>query len=86
MNGVDHETRARWTTAGTTHSLVLLSIEDRSERMRMLATAPLFTLWSWCKDELEQAANEIDRLKARVAQLEDELKGADACKDRCRDC
>lgn len=38
--------------------------------MRMLAGAPLFSLWSDCKRELEEAAAEIDRLRKRIAELE----------------
>lgn len=60
----------RWIDAGTTHSSVLLGIEDRTERMRMLSSAPLFSLWTECKRELEWAADEIDRLRKRVADLE----------------
>jgi hypothetical protein len=60
----------RWHEAGTTHQRVLLGIEDRSERMRMLASAPLFSLWSDCKRELEEAAAEMDRLRKRIAELE----------------
>ena len=63
-------TAARWFAAGTTHSQVLLGIEDRSERMRMLASAPLFSLWTEVKTELEEAANELQSLKARIAELE----------------
>ena len=63
-------TVARWQEAGTTHSSVLLGIEDRSERMRMLASAPLFSLWSDVRAELEGAANELQSLKARIAELE----------------
>jgi polyhydroxyalkanoate synthesis regulator phasin len=38
--------------------------------MRMLAGAPLFSLWTDTKRELEWAADEIDRLRRRVAELE----------------
>ena len=75
------DSRARWYEAGTTHSRVLLCIEDRSERMRMLASAPLFSLWSEVKHELEGAAAEIDSLRAKIAQLESARNGADACTD-----
>lgn len=60
----------RWYDAGTTHSQVLLGIEDRAERMRMLASAPLFSLWTEVKRELEEAAAEIDVLKRRIVELE----------------
>ena len=62
----------RWHEAGTTHSSVLLGIEDRSERMRMLATAPLFSLWREVRMELEEAATEIEQLRRRVKELEDD--------------
>jgi cell division protein FtsB len=69
----------RWLEAGTTHSQALSSCEDDVERMRCLATAPLFSLWVETKDELVKAAAEIERLRAenramksRIAALEGE--------------
>lgn len=62
----------RWLDAGTTHSRALASCEDRCERMRMLASAPMFSLWREIKVELEEAADEIDKLKQRVRELEDD--------------
>lgn len=38
--------------------------------MRMLATAPMFSLWSQAKQQLEEAADEIDRLRKRIDELE----------------
>ena len=38
--------------------------------MRMLASAPLFSLWTECRRELEEAADEIDRLRKRIAEIE----------------
>lgn len=64
------EQTARWTEAGTTHSQVLVAIDDRAERMRMLATAPMFSLWSQAKQQLEEAADEIERLRKRIDELE----------------
>jgi hypothetical protein len=40
--------------------------------MRMLASAPMFSLWREIKVELEEAAEEIDKLKKRVRELEDD--------------
>jgi polyhydroxyalkanoate synthesis regulator phasin len=48
------------------------SVEDRVERMRMLATAPLFSLWREVRMELEEAATEIEQLRQRVRDLEDD--------------
>lgn len=61
----------RWLEAGTTHSRTMASVEDRVERMRMLATAPLFSLWREVRMELEEAATEIEQLRRRVKELED---------------
>ena len=69
-------TAARWIAAGMTHSQVLIGVEDRAERMRMLASAPLFTLWSDVRAELEGAASEIDRLRKRIAELEASHEGS----------
>lgn len=44
--------------------------------MRMLASAPLFTLWSDVRAELEGAASEIDRLRKRIAELEASHEGS----------
>jgi len=37
----------------------------------MLASAPLFSLWTECKRELEASADEIERLRAIIKTLED---------------
>jgi hypothetical protein len=37
----------------------------------MLASAPLFSLWTECKRELEASAEEIERLRAIIKTLED---------------
>ena len=70
---------ARWNQAGTTHSSALAQCEDGLERMRMLSTAPLFSLWTEVRRELEWGAGEIERLRdenrrmrARIAALEGE--------------
>lgn len=70
---------ARWTEAGTTHSSALAQCEDGLERMRMLSSAPLFSLWTDIRRELEWGAEEIGRLReenrrmrARIAALEGE--------------
>lgn len=67
----------RWNDAGTTHSQVLIGIEDRAERMRMLASAPLFSLWTEVKRELEEASAEIDGLKRRISELEASHEGSE---------
>lgn len=64
----------RWNDAGTTHSQVLIGIEDRAERMRMLASAPLFSLWSQCKQELEEAAAEIESLRNERNALREQIR------------
>lgn len=70
---------ARWSQAGTTHSSALAQCEDGLERMRMLSAAPLFSLWTEVRRELEWGAGEIERLRdenarmrARIAALEGE--------------
>lgn len=71
--------RERWSRAGTTHSSVLAECEDDLERMRVLAGAPLFSLWADARRNLEWAVEEIERLReenrkmrSRIAALEGE--------------
>jgi hypothetical protein len=45
---------------------------DRSDRLRVLSDAPLFSLWHEVRNELKTAADEIETLKARVRALEGE--------------
>ncbi len=66
-------------TSGPTHSSALAQCEDGLERMRMLSTAPLFSLWTDVRRELDWGAAEIERLReenarirARIAALEGE--------------
>lgn len=42
----------------------------------MLATAPLFSLWTDCKLELSWAADEIERLQRQCAMERSELNEA----------
>ena len=39
----------------------------------MLASAPMFSLWTECRRELEASADEIDSLKARCLKLEQHI-------------
>lgn len=71
----------RWVDAAVTHSRVLVGLSDRCERMRMLASSPMFSLWVEVKRELEEAADEISSLRGNVARLEARvraLEGEDA--------
>jgi len=68
-----------WSEAGYAHSAVLNRCEDRVERLRLLCSAPLFSLWGDCRREMEDAASELERmareieiLKARIRSLEGE--------------
>lgn len=45
---------------------------DCPARLRVLSDAPLFSLWHEVRNELKQAADEIETLKARVRALEGE--------------
>lgn len=46
--------------------------QSRSERLRVLSYAPLFSLWDDVRRELQEAAEEIERLERRVRSLEGE--------------
>lgn len=63
-----------WAKAGYTHSVVLSQCETQTERLRVLSSAPLFSLWTDCKRELEAAAETIDAMEARVKALETRLR------------
>lgn len=50
----------------------LARADDVADRVRVISQAPLFSLWSEVKAALEEASEEIERLKARIRSLEGE--------------
>ena len=50
----------------------LAEAEDVAARIRVIANAPCFSFWAEIRAALEEASEEIDRLKARVRSLEGE--------------
>lgn len=67
-------TASAWNEAGWSHSRVLAQCNDRIERLRVLSSAPLFSLWTDCKKELEDAAIALEAARIRIATLEARLK------------
>lgn len=61
----------RWHTASEQHWRLVIECEDRIERMRLLASSPLYSLWTEVRRELEEAAAEIEALRAKVRSLEE---------------
>tara|TARA_R110000868_G_scaffold15696_5_gene71614 strand:+ start:192 stop:446 length:255 start_codon:yes stop_codon:yes gene_type:complete len=70
---VNEEAWRAWAEAGALHSSILSRCTDQTERLRMLASAPMFSLWTECRRELEASADEIDSLKARCLKLEQHI-------------
>lgn len=63
-----------WQRAGATYWGALARAEDDCERMRMLSMSPLHSLWVEARNELIRGADEIQRLRARVRELEGQIK------------
>ncbi|NBV61858.1 MAG: hypothetical protein EBR73_12425 [Rhodobacteraceae bacterium] len=42
------------------------------ERLRVISDAPIYTFWTEIRDEIKEAADELERLRNRVKALEGE--------------
>lgn len=73
---MNEEAWRAWAEAGVLHYSILARCTSQTERLRMLASAPLFSLWTECKRELEASADEIERLRAIIKTLEDSGRNA----------
>lgn len=61
-----------WIEASVRYQDTLRSAGDRVERLRLLSNLPTFSVWRDVREELVEAAKEIEVLRARVRALEGE--------------
>ena len=61
-----------WIEASIRYQDTLRGASDRVERLRLLSNLPTFSVWRDVREELAEAAKEIESLRARVRALEGE--------------
>lgn len=61
-----------WMRFSQEYTARLMHCSDRVERLEMLSKVPMFSIWKDVREELEEAAAEIRRLRRRVAELTDD--------------
>lgn len=61
-----------WMRFSQEYTSRLMHCADRVERLEMLSKVPMFSIWKDVREELEEAASEIRRLRRRIAELSDD--------------
>ncbi len=61
-----------WIEASTWYQETLFRKTDRVERLRLLANLPTYSVWKDIREELQAAAEEIERLRKRVEELQED--------------
>lgn len=61
-----------WMRFSQEYTSRLLHCGDRVDRLEMLSKVPMFSIWKDVREELEEAAAEIRRLRRRIAELTDD--------------
>lgn len=61
-----------WMEASVRYQDTLLTKSDRVERLRLLANLPTYSVWRDIREELQAAAEEIERLRKRVEELQED--------------
>jgi len=61
-----------WLESSTRYQETLSTRTDRVERLRLLSNLPTFSVWKEIREELQAAAEEIERLRKRVEELEED--------------
>lgn len=61
-----------WLEASTWYQETLFRKSDRIDRLRLLANLPTFSVWRDIREELQAAADEIERLRKRVEELQED--------------
>ena len=61
-----------WLEASTWYQETLYKKSDRVDRLRLLSNLPTFSVWRDIREELQAAADEIERLRKRVEELEED--------------
>jgi hypothetical protein len=61
-----------WLEASTWYQETLYKKSDRIDRLRLLSNLPTFSVWRDIREELQAAADEIERLRKRVEELQED--------------
>ena len=61
-----------WLEASTWYPETLYKKSDRIDRLRLLSNLPTFSVWRDIREELQAAADEIERLRKRVEELQED--------------
>ena len=61
-----------WLEASTWYQETLFRKSDRIDRLRLLSNLPTFSVWRDIREELQAAADEIERLRKRVEELQED--------------
>ena len=61
-----------WMEASVRYQDTLLTKSDHVERLRLLANLPTYSVWRDIREELQAAAEEIERLRKRVEELQED--------------
>jgi hypothetical protein len=61
-----------WNETSKAYEAELRSTNDRVARLRLLSLFPGFSIWRNVREELDAAAEEIERLRRRVEELEND--------------
>lgn len=61
-----------WLEASTWYQETLSRKTDRVERLRLLANLPTYSVWRDIREELQAAAEEIERLRKRIEELQED--------------
>lgn len=61
-----------WMDASVRYQDALLKRSDRVERLRLLANLPTYSVWRDIREELQAAAEEIERLRKRIEELQED--------------
>lgn len=61
-----------WMRFSQEYTTRLMRCNDRVERLETLSKVPMFSIWKDVREELEEAAAEIRRLRRRIAELTDD--------------
>lgn len=61
-----------WLEASKKYQETLSKKSDRVERLRILSNLPIYSVWREIREELQEAADEIERLRKRVEELQED--------------
>lgn len=61
-----------WMEASVRYQDTLRTRSDSVERLRLLSNLPTYSVWRDIREELQAAAEEIERLRKRVEELQED--------------